>query len=493
MSYSNLIEEELNHSPEMKKFNQITSSKFLKEVYYYYIKGGLYNILISKIIDIFSLIFIGMFILTTFIFLDWENITLCGKFTDKNLKDCGDINNYLSNENFYKPNFFQVLILIFITSILFYTAHKIINLYNDFKNFYKIDRYYVEVLKIPIKYLHSKSWEDIILSISNTNHNLPIDDIANIILKEENFFISFIDNNLFNVSNTYFTKQLEYNLYYGLKPSSIINKDFNYIKNRLIFLGILNIILSPFILFYVVISFIFNNIDELYINKKVLGSRRYSQYFKWKIRQYNELEHYFENRINMSMKYANEYIKHFPSIMIENIAKFISFISGAFIVSILDENILLYVKFLDRSLIFYTGIIASISSMSRSFIREPENTVYNPNGVMDKVAKYTLYLPEVWKDNAHTFIVKNEFLSFYNYILVNFFYEIRGVISTPYLLLIHIPTQAKQIEDFLKHTVMFKKHIGNISLYSDFKNKNTDEKLSSSILSFSENYTYWKK
>lgn len=496
LTYSSLFEE-LDSSSELTKYKKVETNKFFKEIYYYYIKGGFYNILTSKIIDIFTLLFIGIFILITFIFLDWGNIILCGK--DTNIKDCGDISKYLILENFYNLNFFQVLITIFVLNISVYIIYKFLNLYNDCINYYNIDRYYVEKLKIPRQYLHSKSWEDIILSISNTNNNLPLDDIANIILVEENFFVSFIDNNLFNVSNKYFTKQLEYTLYYGIKPSSLINKDFTYIKNRLISFGILNIFLSPFILLYIIISFIFNNIDELYINKKVLGSRRYSRYFKWKIRQYNELDHHFENRLNMSMKYANEYIKHFPSIMIENIAKFIAFISGAFIVlfltfSILDENILLYVKFEDRSLFFYTGIIASISSISRSFIREPENSVYNPNGIMEKIVKYTLYYPEVWKDNAHTFTVKNEFLSFYNYIIVNFLYEIRGIISTPYLLIFYIPKQAKIIEDFMRRNVVYKKTIGNICLCSDFKNKNNkNEKLSSSILSFSENYLLWEK
>lgn len=496
LTYSSLFDE-VGNNREFTKYKRVETTKFFKEIYYYYIKGGFYNILTVKIIDIFTLLFVCIFILTTFIFLDWENIILCGKDTD--IKDCGDISRYLTSTNFYTPNFFQVLILIFVLTILFYSIYKFINLYNDFINYYNIDRYYVERLKIPRQYLHSKSWEDIILSISNTNNNLPIDDIANIILVEENFFISFMDNNLFNVSNKYFTKQLEYNLYYGIRPSTLINKDFTYIKNRLIYLGIINIFLSPFILLYIIISFVFNNIDELYINKKVFGSRRYNNYFKWKIRQYNELDHCFENRVNMSMKYANEYIKQFPSIMIENISKFIAFISGAFIVlfltfSILDENILLYVKFEDRSLIFYTGIIASISSIARGFIREPENSIYNPNGIMEKISKYTLYYPEIWKDNAHTFVVKNEFLSFYNYILINFLYEINGIISTPYLLLFHIPNQAKKIEDFMKRNVVYKKTIGNICLDSDFKNKNNkSQKLSSSILSFSENYLSWEK
>ena len=110
-------------------------------------------------------------------------------------------------------------------------------------------------------------------------------------------------------------------------------------------LGIINLILSPFILIYNIISFIFLNIDELYINKKVLGPRRYTLYFKWKMRQYNELEHHFNYRLNRSLKHSIEYTKQFPSLFTENIAKFKLLLSGGFIVfflilSVLDENIL---------------------------------------------------------------------------------------------------------------------------------------------------------
>jgi autophagy-related protein 9 len=200
------------------------------------------------------------------------------------------------------------------------------------------------------------------------------------------------------------------------------------------------------------------------------------------------------------MKYANEYTKQFPSVIIENIAKFIGLLSGAFIVlflvfSIFDENILLYVKFLDRSLIFYTGIIGTISAISRSFIREPENSVYNPNAIMEKIGKYTYYYPDIWKENAHTVTVRNEFFSFYDYILVIFFYEILGVITTPYLLLFHISKQSKIIENFLKQNVTYKTNLGYICSWSDFNNqkKNTNEKLSSSIMSFSDNHPNWVK
>jgi autophagy-related protein 9 len=182
--------------------------------------------------------------------------------------------------------------------------------------------------------------------------------------------------------------------------------------------------------------------------------------------------------------------------MVENISKFTAFISGAFIFlflvfSIFDENILLYVKFMDRSLIFYTGVIGSISAIARGFIKEPENSIYDPNKVMEKISKYTLYLPNTWKDNANNIVVRNEFLCFFNYILVIFFYEILGILRTPYILFL-ISKESKNIENFIRHNIIYKKNIGSICASSDFKNKsNNSEKLSSSIMSFSDTYKSW--
>jgi autophagy-related protein 9 len=326
---------------------------------------------------------------------------------------------------------------------------------------------------------------------------MPIDKITNIILKDENYFIALINNDIINISNISFTKQLEFNLYYGLNPIEFLTKTEENMKNRLIKLGIINLILSPFILIYIFVSFIFKNIDEIYLNKKVLGPRRYTQHTKWKFREYNELEHYFNLRLNKSIKYANEYTKQFPSLVTENIFKFIGMISGAFIVlflifSILDENILLYVTFLDRSLIFYAGIFATLSAISRGFIIEPENSIYDPNGSMEKVAKYTHYMPEIWKNNCNTYVIRNEFLSMFNYIIILFFYEILGVFTTPYILIFILPKDVKKIHLFLKKNTIYIKGVGSICKLSNFDNNDIDIKLESSIMSFSDNHPLWK-
>lgn len=471
-------------------------NKFFKNIYYYYVKGGIYNIIITRILDIFSFLFFGIFMLNVFVFFDWVNILKCGN-TIETINDCGDIMKYISIENFNDKNFFQILILIFTIGIFTFTLYKILLFYPFCKEFYEIDYYYLNVLEISRFELPSKSWTDIVYKVSQ-DKNIPVDIIINNIMRDENYFIAIMQRDLFKVPNIYFTKQMEINLFYGLNCIQIHNKEVLTIKSRIIYLGIINLILSPFILIYNIISFIFLNIDELYINKKVLGPRRYTLYFKWKMRQYNELEHHFNYRLNRSLKHSIEYTKQFPSLFTENIAKFILLLSGGFIVfflilSVLDENILLYVTFLNRSLLFYAGLFGTISAICKNFIYQPENSVFNPNKVMSEIIKETSYDPGYWENNAHKLDIRDEFLEYFRYVIIIFLYDILSVIMTPYLLLFVVSKQANNIHNFLKNNTTYKINTGNICTLSDFKTKNYDQKLQNSILCFSGNYPDWNE
>lgn len=58
-----------------------------------------------------------------------------------------------------------------------------------------------------------------------------------------------------------------------------------------------------------------------------------------------QLEHMFKHRLNSSYKYAVEYLKQFPSPIINTIAKLVSYIAGAFaaviiLISLIDESLL---------------------------------------------------------------------------------------------------------------------------------------------------------
>ena len=255
----------------------------------------------------------------------------------------------------------------------------------------------------------------------------------------------------------------------------------------------MNLLCSVLIFIYLTMYFFVSNIDELYSNKDILGNRKYSLYAKWKFREYNELTHFFEKRLTKSVPIATSYIKNFPAPIVEVICKYVGIICGLFIgffviLSILDESILLYVRMFDRTLLFYAGIIGAVSSISRSSIRKPENTIYNPSAIMDKVYKYTHYMPEGWKKKTHTYEVRDNFLKLFPYSFILFLYDLLSVVTTPYILLFVLPRQSVEIEHFIKNHIVESKNAGPICRFANFEtiHQNNDKKMDQSLSYFTE-------
>lgn len=468
-----------------KPVTYINTDDFYIELYNYYYKGGYNTILATYITEIFSLLFGITFITFIFVLLDWDKILQCG--SNNETKDCGELFIYLNPK---VPNIFCILILLFAS---IFTIAKISLFIYNYKNINYIYRFYTNNLNITSKQLQTMSWASVINEISkNENINLSIYDITSRILRKDNYYTALIHKDIININTQYYTKQLELNLKYIIL-SDINNIDSSKIKRKFILYGIANLFLSIFIFIYIFLHFFASNIEDFYTNKN-FSSRKYCLFYKWKFRDYNELEHFFEKRINKSIKFSYEYLKQFPSPILQVICKFICLISGAFIgffliLSILDESILLYVRLFDRSLIFYTGIIGAISATSRSFLKSPENTVYNPEAYMNKVFKYTHYMPSHWNKKVNTYDVRDEFINIFPYTLLIFFSDLLSVITTPIILIFILPKSSSDISNFIKTYSVDTNKIGKICIYSKFDLKIDDNKIKKSTSSFLENHS----
>jgi autophagy-related protein 9 len=468
------------------KNKHINTDQFYSDVYDYYYRGGYYTIITSSITEILSLIFGILFAVFLFILLDWQKILQCG--TNNEIKDCGELYIYIHPRT---PNIFFIMVLVF--SVIF-TLCKIIVFVFNFKNIKNIYNFYTDVLTISSNELHTMSWSKIINKISTINDvDISICNITNKILRKENYLIALIKNNIIKTPYTYmYTRQLELNIKY-IVLNDINNIDSENLKKKFIIYGLLNLLLSLIIFIYLFVYFVVSNIDEFYSNKDILGSRKYSLFAKRKFREYNELIHFFEKRINKSVPHSINYIKNFPSPVSEVIGKFIGIICGAFIVfflvlSILDESILLYVRLFDRSLLFYTGIIGAISSCARGFIKKPENTIHNPSEIMDKVYKYTRYMPVNWLNKTHTYNIRDEFLKLFPYSFILFLHDLLSVITTPYILLFVLPKQCNEITNFIMNNTAQTVNNGLICSFANFEtnSKSIDKKMEQSISYFTE-------
>ena len=83
-------------------------------------------------------------------------------------------------------------------------------------------------------------------------------------------------------------------------------------KRRFIFMGVLNAIFAPFIVVYLVFYSFFRYFEEYHKNPSSIGGRQYTPYAQWKFREFNELPHLFEQRLDRSYPMAKEYIDQFP-------------------------------------------------------------------------------------------------------------------------------------------------------------------------------------
>ena len=455
---------------------------FHKQLYNFYYNKGFMPILLTEITDIISLLFSIVFTYFFFILLDWSSLLEC-----KNANNCSDIYSYL----IYKElNFFEICV-VFVSIIYF--INKSYDFVSKIKNLYLINNYYENELEIKSNDLYSLSWSTVLKKITEKQSIFDTHDITNKIMKKENYMIALIDKKIIDISPCYFTKQLIANIEYILFNNLNNLNSNNKLKIKFILFGLFNFSISIFIFIYQIIHFLISNIDDFYTNKNVLGPRRYNLYATIKFREYNELLHYFEERINKSIKHSNDYTKQFETPIMEVIGKFIGMISGSFlffflVISILDESVLLYVKFLDRTLLFYMGLVTAISSLSRSLIKSPEECVYDPNGVMKKIVEYTHYMPKRWENRCNTYIVRDEFLSLFPYKIILFYYDLISVFTTPYILIFVLSKKSDDIMSFIKLNTIYDDSIGsNICLYAQKKQNFEDDKMKQSLTFFHSN------
>ena len=473
-----------NKKEDKKKDKEINDSSYL-EIYEYYYNGGFGTIIAKSITEILSLVFGIVFFIFVFIALNWTKILQCGNNND--IIDCGEIHTYVE---YQEPNFFHILVLSF---CVVFTVVKIFLFVEKYSKLKYMKSYYNNVLKISEKNLHTTSWVQIINEVSNKSQTkLSIKDITGIIMRKENFYISLIDKDVIGLN--FYTKQLEINLHYIIL-NDIENISADKLKRRFVIYGLFNILLSLFIFIYQFVFFFVTNIDEFYKNKSSIGSRKYSPHTLYKFRDYNELDHFFEKRINKSIKLANQYITQFPSPIVEVICKFICLICGTFmgfllILSLLDESILLYVRLFDRSLIFYTGLIGTVSAFARNYIVPPENSVYNPKEYLKVLCEKIHYSPLHWNKRYHTIDVRNEFLVLFPYVIVLFLKDLLSVVLTPIILIFILPRKSEEISNFIKMSTIYDANIGNVSSFTLFNTKIIDEKMKTSMSEFDGNHSF---
>lgn len=284
------------------------------------------------------------------------------------------------------------------------------------------------------------------------------------------------------------------------------------LKRRFVLVGVLSFLLSPFIFVFLLFYFFFKYGKEIHSNPAALSSRTYTPLARWKFREFNELSHSFQNRLNSSYPAATIYMNQFPQERLAIPARFVAFVSGSLavsltILSILDDNILLNFQITPgRSVLWWLGLFGIIWSGARSLI--PDNhSVHRPEQCIREVIAFTHYFPQDWhRFGLASALVHQEFGNYFEYRIVHFIHEMISVILAPFILCFSLPKSSGRILDFFREFTVHVDGVGWVCSFAvfDFRKFNrtsgpdtspgdaTASKMEQSIVDFKRNFPLWE-
>ncbi|KAM4057995.1 autophagy protein apg9 domain-containing protein [Hirsutella rhossiliensis] len=488
--------------------NTSSLDTFIRDVYHYYEGCGLLCILCSNALWLLETLFVA--VLLTFLTqcIDYTKVPHSKSLNQVVIKQCTRNMSGLWSFGIWLYSFFFIW--------------KSVQYFFEIRRLIHIRDFYVYLLEIPEQDMQTVSWQDIVARImtlrdqnpktamnmpqnlrrfigSQSKERLDAHDIANRLMRKENYLIAMINKDVLNLSlplpllrgRQLFSKTMEWYLHYGIIDMAFnelgqVRQDFlradrrgilsQKLKQRLYFAGLLNLVFAPVVLAYVIIVYFFTYYNEYQKDPKLAAARKYTALAEWKFREFNELPHIFYERLHMSFPFATRYIDQFPKRMTEEIARSISFMSGAItavlaVCTVLDSELFLGFEITkDRTVLFYLGVFGGIWAMTRGMISE-ETSVFNPEYALRNVIEYTHYMPDHWNGRLHSFEVKKEFSELYKMKVLIFLEEVMGIITTPMLLLFSLPKCSEQIVDFFREFTIHVDGLGYVCSFAvfDFK------------------------
>ena len=150
-------------------------------------------------------------------------------------------------------------------------------------------------------------------------------------------------------------------------------------------LGLLNLVVLPFVLPFLAFYFAFRHVEEVQAKKEYLGPRKWSPRAHWVLREFNELPHVQLRRMSGSLDAANLYSRQFPSHLLAAVAKCVSYVCGAvvsvcLVLALVDEHLLVTVTLGDKNLLWVTAVCTAALASAGRLCLMPRSACWIPMG-----------------------------------------------------------------------------------------------------------------
>lgn len=370
----------------------------------------------------------------------------------------------------------------FVAALVLYSVYAVwclVKFARDIHRMRKMQKFYRETLGISDYTLRTARWSEIVARLSRVigaSHRIGMicalpnidrtNTIASVVTKKHNCYQMLLQTGLidftfqasfrgYTVELSMLTRGLQWNLMqivnFFFDSNSQLRTDLHpgRLKRRIVILAVVNLLLLPFLIVFVALYALFRYGEQFYKDPSSAGARQWSLAAKWYFRSYNEMPHVLEERLRLSSKYADRYIKQFAAGALQHAARAIAFISGSIVVwllllSVINEHVLLSMELSsDKAILWWITILSSVWAVCRGLLHEQH--VFYPGAALEVVHGVVRRLPPHFLQNANSKHVNRQFRQLYPLRVVTLFQEFLGLVLTPYIMLKRVHPAAEQL------------------------------------------------
>jgi len=459
---------------------------FFTSLYNYYYHRGLMPILCKGIVELVSLFLTLALSVFLFAYVDWNELSSC-----TNEASCKKtFGEYLITSPFSKFSLWNSIVILYCLLFTCYGVFAVWSFLHTIKDALESRAFFEERLGIFQHKLEGGAieWDrDVvqkIVDLQNSGeyrvaiHNGELDGlvIAQRILRKENFLIALFNRNMLDFSlplipGTFFSKSLEWSVYF-----CVLNYMFNHkylvrpafyldpisLKRRFMLCGIAHVVFMPFLLFFMTLHFGMQNLYDWKSTKQYMGPKEWSLSAKWLLREFNELPHFLERRLEPSYKATENYLNLFTqSEIVTTIGRILALLGGSLgavllVFAAINDAILLHVKIGDWNLLWYVGMLGVIYSTGKAMLPDPKihprytrNLFAEIDNCLSHVAVHTHFFPDIWNGRGWEKSVYNQVSAMFMYKAKLFAFEVVSVILAPIVLCVSLPRCAESICEFV--------------------------------------------
>ncbi|KAI6652153.1 Autophagy-related protein 9A-like [Oopsacas minuta] len=469
---------------------------FFTRIYFFWIEGGYFPLVVSQFLDLFQFLFIFFMIIFLISCVDYAKLVQPSNPENKfNTLDFIQLNNLLN------PPLSVIILLLFGIPFWIWRTFKAIYkaiIYLDIRNFYK------SALGLDPSKIRNYPWTLIVerlqtfqqegdgYSLLIKKREMSSLDVYHRILRFENFIVAMVNRKLlpmhFRVpilGKQIFCSQMllkNYTWILFTAPGSLfhpryrildevrspLNKDLvvKKLSNRIAYFALFNLLLFPFVLMYQFFYSIFSYADLARKNPSAMGLRLWSLPAKLEYQHFNELQHEQQQRLSRAYVPAKNYLQLYSSPVINLLARHFGFIAGALLALLLFFGFLNENVFFTEYLIKIGSVLGIVVAVCRVLV-PPEDLLYEePKLLLAEVLKHVHYMPDDWKLHPEAQEVMKQFSQLFQFRAILIFHELLSPILTPFILYFALRKRSSEIIDFFRQFTVDVEGLGDVCSFA---------------------------